>query len=462
MMKEIRFARFVVQLLLSADISIVVHNSSAAKEVYPNFRSDKMENSDRVVSIFESSKTICFTRFTIDIPKNSVVVYGRMTVDAEIDRYQEKAKDISKIVNNEILRNSENARIFDEGNEIDKLAEKPIETVDKRLTHLISMGGDDRYTIRSFLTLDEDVYVLRTSGVFGKQVRQVLRENEVIASLFRGRKENEIPDEAGVCIDGAFTSQNPTFENIELGVRLEEFPDVHLSISLTRRGNYAEPQEMFLKRHTETFAEGREAGFGDWIDRLKYLRKASRQLNGWSGDEVLIKFPAWREGKEGHQFAFWSTGKPNDPFHPLVDIKLDTGVKGNTARGVPASLTDEEAVAVWDKLLNSIRVRPINAGKQKSSSYSSVETPEIREGMELHTGAVCTASGWWQSFDLDAVEPVRWIAKGELIPQVHYRKEGTWRDKLFDTQRLVPGTGVWQLMRHDERGSGGSTSISGI
>lgn len=321
----------------------------------------------------ESVKTLCFLRFVVEVPESAIVVFGRTIVDADIDRFEGMAMHVNAIIEKEITRNSNNSSIFNSGSEYDKLAEKPIETSDKRLKHLISIKGDDRYTVQSFLIMGGDVYVLRATGISGGMVHSVLRENELISSLLRSRRENEVPDEEGICIDGAFTPLNATYENIEMGVRLKEFPDVHLSISLTRRGNYAEPQEMFLKRHAEALAEGREAGLGDWLDRIKYLRKTQRQVSGWDGDEVLIKFPAWKEAKEGHQFAFWSTGKPNDPFHPHVDIKLDTGVKENAARSVPASLTDEEAVALWDRLLNSIRVRLVKYGKKKLDSLPSAE-----------------------------------------------------------------------------------------
>lgn len=409
----------------------------------------KMEKIGRIESLFKVTKCVCFTRFIMDVPADATVVYGRMTVDAEIERYVERAFEAEKIIELQMSENREGYRLFGRSGEIDKLAEAPISTNDDRVKHVVGITGFNKYSLDTFVVLGRDVYVLNSKGILRREIYKFMRDNEVVASMLLIRLENEIPEEEGVCIDGAFTPQNPDFENIELGVRLAEFPDVHLSISIIKHSDYAEPQEEFLIRHNEALNRSRASGLGEWVDRLRFLRKAQRRINGWNGYEILTQFPAWESAKEGHQFAFWSTGAPNDPLHPQVDIKLDTGIKGNSTRGVPSSLTDDEAIALWDRLLNSIRIRPVKAGKKKSSYLPTV--PEIPTGTQQCTDSTCLASGWWQSFDSGAVEPVRWIAKGDRMPPIHFRQEQTWRDKLFDTQRVVLGGGMWQLMRHDER-----------
>ncbi|MBC7656957.1 MAG: hypothetical protein H7147_07270, partial [Frankiaceae bacterium] len=42
----------------------------------------------------------------------------------------------------------------------------------------------------------------------------------------------------------------------------------------------------------------------------------------------------------------------------VADVQLDTGVAGNSTKAKPPSVTDDEAVALWDRLTASIRARP--------------------------------------------------------------------------------------------------------
>jgi hypothetical protein len=51
-------------------------------------------------------------------------------------------------------------------------------------------------------------------------------------------------------------------------------------------------------------------------------------------------------------------GVASDMLRPYVAINLHSGVKDNEKVGQPPSLNDDEAVALWDKLTSSIRVRP--------------------------------------------------------------------------------------------------------
>jgi len=61
---------------------------------------------------------------------------------------------------------------------------------------------------------------------------------------------------------------------------------------------------------------------------------------------------------DSHEFAYFSHGEPGNPLLPTLDIALDTGVKRNKASAVQSSITDDEALYLWDKISGSIRLRP--------------------------------------------------------------------------------------------------------
>jgi hypothetical protein len=62
---------------------------------------------------------------------------------------------------------------------------------------------------------------------------------------------------------------------------------------------------------------------------------------------------------ESHEFAFFSHGEPGNPMVPTLDIELNTGVNDGKAGGMQTSISDEEALYLWDKITTSIRPRSV-------------------------------------------------------------------------------------------------------
>ena len=107
-----------------------------------------------------------------------------------------------------------------------------------------------------------------------------------------------------------------------------------------------------------------DEGLGGLFRSIKILRKQARQVGIWQGKEIATRNPAYKSEAENHQFKFYSPGAVNDRFYPELDVRLDTGLKGNRTASAKPSLTDEEALALWDRLLGTIRLRqPSDATK---------------------------------------------------------------------------------------------------
>ena len=92
--------------------------------------------------------------------------------------------------------------------------------------------------------------------------------------------------------------------------------------------------------------------------RIETLREGERAMGPWQGDELLERLPHHDGMPSVHSFRFITPGKAKDMLHPTVDLKLRTGVQENELAAVKPSLTDDETVALWDKLTSTIRVRP--------------------------------------------------------------------------------------------------------
>jgi hypothetical protein len=268
-----------------------------------------------------------------------------------------------------------------------------------------------------------------------------------IASHLRLRKEDEIPAESGSCIEGGFIPIALEYERVRLGVRLKEFPDVHLSIdahkNLDRLDEFAR-LELMLEQGA---ALAKQDGLEDVYARIKTIRRGARQLGPWSGYEMVARKPAYREDTEAHEFRYQSLGAVHDPLQPRLDLRLDSGVKKNRTSRAKPSLTDEEAVALWDKLIGTIRVR-----KSSDATPGSTAAARLSLGTRVASGGLCTQQGWWQCTELGNVdgEKRRHFAAGEVMPHAIVFGKPTLWDRFFGVQIRRTTATTWELMDYGD------------
>ncbi len=311
-------------------------------------------------------KILCFTRFLIEIPSTAKVAYGRLTAGGEITRVKGGAEKIDTMIVERINANKENSKLFSREIGLDLVAEKIHPSSKENIKHLVNVVGFSEYSIRSFFKLNNDAFILSELGVPESSVNNFLDENVETAQFLRARKENEIPNEPGICIDGAFSKIESIYEGIELGARIKEYPDVHFSIQIIKNGGYLQKVDL-AQNVADAKQESKSNGLSKWVSHLKILRQGKRVVNDWHGEEMLLRIPSGNDNPSHHKFTFRASGEKYDPLHPFVEMTLDTGVKGNQSASVEPSLSDAEALALWDWLLNSIRVRP-NAVAAKASA----------------------------------------------------------------------------------------------
>jgi len=160
---------------------------------------------------------------------------------------------------------------------------------------------------------------------------------------------NMVPLESGFCLDGAYVldpldaSQR---ERIMMFARLPSHPDIEFSLILLAG---TKPDEKgLLIRNAESNAR---LSVLESL-RVSQLRAAHRTISGLRGEKVLERFA---EGDSVNVYSFWWEfgGSSDDVGRPHLSFTMDTG-KG--VRGpVPSSLSQEAALALWDKISSSIR-----------------------------------------------------------------------------------------------------------
>lgn len=191
----------------------------------------------------------------------------------------------------------------------------------------------------SHVALGETAYSVQTRAGVQARLASML-------SSIRSRGENDPSDgTSGFCIGGVILDPGSDYEEsgIAYAGRLEGVP-VKLLIDINTF-DQASDEPGLIER-----GEKNLEGFGI---RPKKLRSGSRQLSGDAGEEWLGTFV--EDGQHLHGFyAETSIRKPTRE-KPKLLLSFLTGDEDSSATA--GGIDDDSAVALWDKILGSIRKR---------------------------------------------------------------------------------------------------------
>ncbi len=166
----------------------------------------------------------------------------------------------------------------------------------------------------------------------------------------RGRPESEIPSEPGACFFGGFLpgkagatenlwTQFVLHDKIDVSVGLETNSDIREQTTLLQRGDSINAALKESEGHT--------------------IRKGPVDLPGLPAEEWLMAGMTTR-GVPGHHLALEANSRIGSAQTPLVTLELDTGSYNKVLRDPieKASLTEGEAIALWDVVSRTLRPRP--------------------------------------------------------------------------------------------------------
>ena len=313
------------------------------------------EMSPRLKKLFARTKAVCFGRYVLDVPEEAQLIFGYQEMPAKIITYENaagKEKELVEAFRQETLMKRSKA-------EFSALVAGPVPNslVQRYFAspYLKSVGGEG---IISFVPAGNHVFEFGWGSGDEESAEKIVSQSADIARNLRARENAEVPKGPGVCINLGFIAETTgKFQEIfSAGVHFPSLPDVIFSVMSNKNASTDGPNGVgIIARHE---AAMRDQGVVFPTDsELARLRIGKHIVNGWNGEEVLLR----HNGKDGaiiHEFMWEAIGKTGDLRHPAsVDINLDTGVAANTKYATKGSLTDDEAVAFWDKLLASLRFR---------------------------------------------------------------------------------------------------------
>ena len=350
-----------------------------------NFEQLKTTNKGADMKAAEGKSTFCIGRFIIDTPVGSIINGGNYKYDfiriepgktislADFDKYvgniekdlrSAKHENTKKGMLLQSLQSGKNARI------------------------LVSWKTDfstSEIRIVGYHWVDGKSFILRRDVDDDKQDAGVDRMREAISRL-QARDDNEIPAEPGYCFAGGFIANSGwRNEEVSLDIDIAGHPDAFVSAWIYPLASHKRDKPLLDR------AGGVTQLLGNLASSVHVLRKGDRQVGSYQGQEYLASAPN-SGGMRGHAFV-WETQGNGTLNTPAIKIELTTGHQDDKGNPQKTSLTDEQAMKLWDDILNSFRLRP-TGDAIKTSDVAPESSPHLPLGELIATGRTCPQTDW--------------------------------------------------------------------
>jgi hypothetical protein len=329
-----------------------------------------IKSTKQVENLFFGAKLLCFGRYAMYVPKDSDLIWGVTSFPSDVNVVNGSAMSIQEYMDkdiSEIIRKNDTAEVIFSGPSRLGVGWQLNYYEDKYAKR------DEVLFSRGYIKLDDNVFLLSAAKNQGESedafaIRQLRRANSL-----RLRNSNDVPASPGYCIERGFMANDmyEVQEIVAIGLHLPSFPDVKFSVSSNKNAYADYPSAEF---------DGRLRGELSLLSRIKQakekqganyprrvvLREGIRHVQHWKGEESLI-----RRADGTHDFEWAFVGRPKDVANPSeFNIRMFTKVAHNMIGAAEkSSLTDEEAVALWDKFLSGFKFRVKVPDAPKGSYY---------------------------------------------------------------------------------------------
>ena len=312
-----------------------------------------------VPSLFDSTRTLCFGRYALEAPRDTEQVFGEQTIDAFFERYPaSRYPDAASLLRSkwqEVVRQARGMPAGLSPGMLGPIVHGPVSGA----SYLWLYKGRDEYDQRGDCNLYGAIRVGATvhlfRGVAGAS-EHIGREHALrdMTDLMRGMHAwdgRSVPRQPGVCMRGVFIEEaSHRFQEImSSGFYFPSLPDVSFSVLSNKNASVdGENGSGLLERVEQARAEQPSYPY-------RFLRRGKRTLHHlWDGEEVLA-----RRADGVLEFDWELVGRPGDPARPSwFEIGLRTGVAHNQVGAASThSLRDEQAVVLWDRLLENLKFR---------------------------------------------------------------------------------------------------------
>lgn len=296
-------------------------------------------------------KTHCFGRYLVDLPPQASVSATYKLWGAEIERLP----DVSATsLQGKVEKRATALQALSH----DKAGSMLVRRIDygNGSTSLLSWSSPRRTILmyeEAYLATTNPWQAFKYSGdISASRQAMAVAFLDTLATNIRSRADNEIPTGPGFCIDKGFIAGNDyRSESVQIGITLPQHPNAFISFDASTGA-----EEDRLLERVDNFLAAAVAGP---FAALKVLRKRERNVGAIPAEEYATA--ATGNGQRVYVFAWESQGKNKSLSEQNVSAGLrvlEQPVVSPQTPYQPAFQSDDEALQLWDAIIESIRLRP--------------------------------------------------------------------------------------------------------
>jgi len=184
-------------------------------------------------------------------------------------------------------------------------------------------------------------------NTYGSRLRHVID----LLSKTRGRADDVIPSEPGMCFHGGFLAEKARHkENTQTQFVLDSHRDI--SFDMDTDSDIVTTDNLMQRGGAINKVLSQKRGYT--------VRSGVVPLQGVAAEEWLMAGMN-AMGVHGYHFLLEGNARIGSPRSPLINLVLDVGSENRLLNALAvesASLTEAESVALWDKITRTLRPRP--------------------------------------------------------------------------------------------------------
>ena len=325
--------------------------------------------SARLSDLFSKTKVVCFGRYALEVPEEAQLIWGSASFPSKVEAFFGGPDAMKHRIADDITR-------IEHEDKTAEIRHNQVGPVDGswqiRYHPSRNAKAEGLYFFNTYINKGELTFLLGGTIEDGETENTAAARETMRAKGLRFRAPNEMPAESGFCIEHGFIAdtQYADQEMVNVGIAFPSLPDVSFSVSSNKNayGDYS-PEEFETTQRSKLSLLSRIQSAKD-DQGIRYpsrttLREGKRDVQHWLGEESLIR------RKDGtHDFEWALVGTPRDVANPSeFGAQMYTKVEHNTVGAAKAaSLSDDEAVALWDKLLSGLKFR-VKVPRAPEGSY---------------------------------------------------------------------------------------------
>ena len=282
---------------------------------------------------------------------------------------------------------------------------------------------------------------------------EMIRDQADIEDLLRRvriRDNHEIPTEPGFCMAYSFipgeAPKGIHSEGSTISFSVPGHPDNFVRFNTQMVNDATAAGEKLLDRIKRVNSDPVFSGL-----TVKKLRAGERTVGDYKGQECLEMTK--EKGLWNMQFQWEYNGFGDRWDYPAMSLELTNSRKeGGTA---PLSMKEEEAMALWDAMVDSIRLRPTTGTMAQTGApgVPSAPTPRTPLGTRLKSRERCPQAGIWEcahSGNLSGAR--RSFQEREEFPEAVLSANTGWFGKLLGRPGEVVVDTTWTLVSYPDAG----------